>query len=89
MCMHVRISTRMRTTIEITDEQRAQLLRLAARRGEKGFSHLVQEALERYLAEQADRQERVRAAIDVLGSFDDRSADALESSVKEIRGRWR
>ena len=40
----------MRTTVEITDAQRAGLLELAARRGEKGFSRLVQEAVEAILA---------------------------------------
>jgi predicted DNA-binding protein len=42
----------MRTTIEIPDDQRARLLELAARRGEKGFSALVREALELYLRDQ-------------------------------------
>jgi predicted transcriptional regulator len=39
----------MRTTIEFPDEQRAKLLELAAGRGEKEFSRLIQEALSRYL----------------------------------------
>ena len=38
----------MRTTVEIKDEHRAQLLDLAARRGMKGFSELIEEALEMY-----------------------------------------
>lgn len=41
----------MRTTIELTDEQRAALLALAARRGLRGYSSLVQEALAAYLAD--------------------------------------
>ncbi|MBI5244905.1 MAG: hypothetical protein HY922_14660 [Elusimicrobia bacterium] len=39
----------MRTTIELTDEQRGALLELAGRRGLRGYSSLVQEALDRYL----------------------------------------
>lgn len=39
----------MRTTIELTDEQRAALLAMAARRGLRGYSSLVQEALAKYL----------------------------------------
>ena len=39
----------MRTTIEIKPEHRAKLLELAARRGQKGFSHLIAEALEAFL----------------------------------------
>jgi len=79
----------MRTTVEITDHQRARLLELAARRGHKGFSRLVQEALDRYLQEQAGHDDRVDAALAVLGSLDDEEAERLEASVRELRGRWR
>ena len=40
----------MRTTIEITEKQRAELLKVAAMRGHKGFSQIVQEALNEYLS---------------------------------------
>ena len=40
----------MRTTIELKPEHRAALLELAARRGEKGFSSLIADAIEAYLA---------------------------------------
>jgi tRNA(fMet)-specific endonuclease VapC len=39
----------MRTTIELKDESRAKLLAIAARRGEKGFSRLIDEAVEQYV----------------------------------------
>lgn len=42
----------MRTTILLTDEQRAKLIELAAQRGHKGYSKLVQDAVDAYLAEQ-------------------------------------
>jgi metal-responsive CopG/Arc/MetJ family transcriptional regulator len=79
----------MRTTIELPDELRAKLLELAARRGEKGFSGLVAEAVARYLEGEEEREERVRAAKAALGSLDDAAAEALEASVRELRGRWR
>ena len=79
----------MRTTIELNDGQRAKLLEIAARRGEKGFSHLVREAVERYLDEEAVRRSRVEAARAVLGSLNDREADELAGSVQRIRGTWR
>lgn len=79
----------MRTTVEIADEQRARLLELAARRGEKGFSRLVQEALDLYLAEVDSREDRVREALAVLGTLDDASAEELRESVRRIRATWR
>ncbi len=79
----------MRTTIELTDQQRAKLLKLAAERGEKGFSRLIQEAVDRYLDDRLARKDRIAAARAVLGTMDDQVADALEASVKAIREQWR
>ena len=91
MHMHVAHFSRMRTTVELTDEQRARLLELAARRGEKGFSKIVQEALDRYLAEHAvsAREARARGALSVLGTLGDKAADAMEERVRNIRAGWR
>ncbi len=79
----------MRTTVEIPDGQRAKLLELAARRGEKGFSKLVQEAVAMYLDVQARREEKIQGALAVLGTFDDEAADRLEAAVRELRSQWR
>lgn len=79
----------MRTTVELSDEVRAKLLELAARRGERGFSALVEEAVARYLEEEEERRERARRARDVIGALDADEADALEESVLGLRGRWR
>jgi hypothetical protein len=79
----------MRTTVELADEQRARLLALAAERGEKGFSRIVQEAVERYLEAEGSRRERVSRALKLVGSLDDDAADALEASVRSIRESWR
>jgi metal-responsive CopG/Arc/MetJ family transcriptional regulator len=79
----------MRTTIEIPDNQRARLLDLAARRGEKGFSRLVQEAIERMLAEDDSRKSRTKAALALKGSLGAKAADDLAASVARIRSTWR
>ena len=86
--MHV-IMLFMRTTIEIPDYQRGKLLEIAARRGMRGFSALVQEAIERYLAEASPRSERVEAALSVLGTLADEEAELMEESIRELRRRWR
>lgn len=79
----------MRTTVELTQEQRARLLDLAARRGEKGFSGIVREAIDAYLETYAGQSERVRAAQAILGTFDDEAIDGLEQSFRASRGSWR
>ena len=79
----------MRTTIEIPDEQRAKLLEAAARRGEKGFSSIVQEALADYFVAEERRQERVQRALGVLGKLDEDEAKELARSVRKLRRTWR
>lgn len=79
----------MRTTVEITDAQRAGLLDLAARRGEKGFSRLVQEAVDRLLADEHEGKGRVEAALALEGSMTAEAADELTASVARLRSNWR
>lgn len=79
----------MRTTVEISDEQRAQLLKLAAQRGEKGFSSLIREALDLYMKQHRERREAVVNALRVKGSFSDEEADALQDSIGKLREVWR
>jgi metal-responsive CopG/Arc/MetJ family transcriptional regulator len=79
----------MRTTVEITDAQRAELLKLAAQRGEKGFSAVIREALDLYLRQHRARREKVEKALALQGSFDEAEAKALERSVAQLRGTWR
>lgn len=79
----------MRTTVELKDEHRAALLELAARRGLKGFSDLVGEAVEAYLRGQAQMDENVKRALRAQGALDDAEADDLRARVVEVRSTWR
>jgi hypothetical protein len=79
----------MRTTVEIDDGQRAELLKLAAQRGDKGFSSIVREALDLYLKQHRAKREVVAQALKLQGSFSDGEADALEASVRQLREKWR
>ena len=79
----------MRTTIEIPDHFRAKLLEIAARRGVKGFSAIVQEAIEKYLEEKEPHNDKITQALSVLGTLKEHEADAIETSIKELRKKWR
>ena len=79
----------MRTTVDITPEQRARLMELAARRGEKGFSKLVRQALDAYLRSQAGEEEKRRRALMLKGALDSREAERLRAATCEIRESWR
>lgn len=79
----------MRTTVEIKPEHRARLLELAARRGAKGFSQLVSEALEAYLLAEADRDAQRQRAARLKGSLSSRDATALRDTTEALRKTWR
>jgi hypothetical protein len=79
----------MRTTVEITEAQRGELLRLAAQRGEKGFSRIVQEALDAYLKGGAARASARERALAVEGSLKGKDGAALADEVRRIHEHWR
>jgi len=79
----------VRTTIELRNDQRARLLELAARRGEKGFSSVIQEAVDHYLREVDARDRSVEQAVEALGSLPEEGAAALRERVADARSRWR
>lgn len=79
----------MRTTVEISDEQRARLLDLAARRGDKGFSSVLEDAIEAYLNGERDREQRRRELLSLQGSLSEKEANKLSETVRELRANWR
>jgi predicted transcriptional regulator len=79
----------VRTTVEMKDEHRAKLLELAAKRREKGFSDILAEAIETYLAEVERSDERRRGALALRGSLSDVEADELREVAGRLRESWR
>ena len=79
----------MRTTIEMSSEHRARLLEIAARRGEKGFSKIVAEAVGNFLKADEDYQKKVRLALAQRGSISDEQGERMLRNVQEIRSSWR
>jgi hypothetical protein len=78
----------MRTTIELSERHRARLARLAAEKGERGFSRFIAEALDSYLencglGDDRDGARRLRGVLDESG------ARELEGRVRAIRENWR
>jgi hypothetical protein len=84
-CMY---SLFMRTTVDIRDEHRAALLKTAARRGKKGFSSLLGEALEAYLRVQKQDPATRKKALSLRGALAGREAERLRRGL-ERRSCWR
>jgi predicted transcriptional regulator len=79
----------MRTTVEIKDEQRARLQELAARRGLKGFSSILEEAIELYLQGMPAEEDRRKKALALRGALSTAEADRLLESTRLLRRSWR
>jgi predicted nucleic acid-binding protein len=59
----------MRTTIELKPEHSAKLLELAARRGEKGFSSVIAEAIDTYLGDRTKKEFARRRVLKLRGAL--------------------
>ncbi len=77
----------MRTTVEITAEQHRVLTALAQRRGTRGFSELVREALDAYLHDLSS--EEVELLLSLEGSLGDEEAEELQRRISDVRKTWR
>lgn len=77
----------MRTTVEITDEQHRALSAIAQRRGVRGFSALVQEALDGYLANL--NTDEVDLLLGLEGTLADSEAREVRTRIDEARSTWR
>lgn len=81
----------MRTTIELDETQLMKLKRLAAERGEKGYSRIISDALTRYFVELSaeEMEERRREVARLRGSISDEEAEHMRQVVRELRENWR
>jgi metal-responsive CopG/Arc/MetJ family transcriptional regulator len=77
----------MRTTVEITDAQHRALSTVARSRGLRGFSQLVQEALDGYLRDlEAGEIDQLLGLEGVLDEQDERD---VRTRVAEAGAAWR
>jgi predicted transcriptional regulator len=79
----------MRTTIEIRDDLRARLLALAAKRRQKGFSRIIEEALERYFRDEEGRSDRLARVLALRGTLSAEDAAEIRAEIGELRRNWR
>lgn len=82
-------TVRMRTTIEMKPEHRSALLALAARRGEKGFSSVLEEAIGQYLEGEQERDRRRQELLSLAASLSPKEAAELRQTTRALRESWR
>lgn len=89
MTICFRARRRTRTTIEVKDSHRAALLEIADRRGWRGFSAVVGEAIDAYLEAQRNGAAAQKAALALRGSLAAAEANRLRRVTRTIRESWR
>ncbi|MGH3855786.1 MAG: ribbon-helix-helix protein, CopG family [Pseudonocardiaceae bacterium] len=77
----------MRTTVEIGDEQHRALSALAQRRGLRGFSQLLQEALDSYLRDLGE--DEITVLLELEGTLGERDEVELRERIEAAREIWR
>lgn len=77
----------MRTTIELTDDTHEAISNLARRRGLRGLSEVIQNAVDLYLSSLSAAE--TEAVLGLEGSVTAESAEAMTAVMRESRGQWR
>lgn len=87
MHANARMQEQMRTTIELSDRTYARLRARAAERGMRGFSAIVEEALERFLEKGADG-ELATALLEAEGAWSESDVEEWEQAREEAWASW-
>ncbi len=78
----------MRTTIELKEEHRAMLHAIAARRGWRGYSKVIEEAIEFYLRHHSEAEEARKALLERRGAWGAEEAHKVREAIAELREKW-
>jgi len=79
----------MRTTIELSDDHRSTLHSLAARRRLRGYSKLIQKAIDFYIKEKVKRGDSNKHLLKMKGTWSEEEAKKFRKRLEEIRKNWK
>ena len=79
----------MRTTIELSDEHRSLLHSLAAQKGLRGYSKVIQEAVDLYISEKTTGRNGMKRLLKMKGTWDKEETKKFRQALKEIRRNWK
>ena len=75
----------MRTTIELSDDHRSMLHFLAARRGLRGYSKLIEEAIDFYIKEKTTNKDSFKHLLKMKGSWGKEESKRIRKRLGDIR----
>ena len=79
----------MKVTIELLDRQRKVLRALVVERRLRGYSKVVQEAIDSYIKVEVERRERVKQLLKMRGTWSQREARRFRKRLEETRRNWK
>jgi len=79
----------MRTTIELSNDQRSALHSLAAQKGLRGYSRLIREAVDLYLKETSKKRKGNHYLLKMGGTWSEEEAHQTKKRLSEIRRNWK
>jgi len=79
----------MRTTIDIPDRLRAELLALAAKKGLRGYSEIVKEAIEMYIHYIKKSEINKRRVLKLEGVWKDEDVNKIAEAVESAWAGWK
>jgi len=77
----------MRTTIDLSDDHRSALHYLAARRGLRGYSKLIEEAIDLYIKQGAKKKAGIKDLLKMRGTWSAEEARKVRKRIEEIGGK--
>jgi hypothetical protein len=77
----------MRTTIELSDNHRGLLHFLAAQRGLRGYSKLIQEAIDLYIKQSVEEKPDIKDLLKMRGSWSEEEAKKFRKRIEGIGQR--
>jgi predicted transcriptional regulator len=78
----------MRTTVELADELIAALHALAVKKGHRGYSRVMEEAVKQYLREHEKKAASISVLMKMRGSWNAEEAAETKKRLEEIRKNW-
>jgi predicted transcriptional regulator len=78
----------MRTTIELSNDLIAALHALAARKGHRGYSRIMEEAVRHYLRDLEKKEGTWSVLMKMRGSWNAEEAEETRKRLEEIRTNW-
>jgi metal-responsive CopG/Arc/MetJ family transcriptional regulator len=79
----------MRTTIELSDDLISMLHAIAVKKGYRGYSRVIEEALNFYLKENEKKWAGRERILKMRGSWTIKEAEEVKKRLEEVRKDWK